>query len=321
MYYVGASYEPVDVRPIDEKTAKHYSLEQYSKIFKGYKEGDSIGVNTLGHIALFTLYRPDDSDPKVEIPAGFYRAGESKYGMALFESPAHKMDRHVDLRNNVDEMVRDVERFFANDQLYDQLDLQYKRGCLLYGAPGNGKTYQIMHAAKKVITSHDCIVIVIGPKDVWSMRSLDELRISLQDRDVIVILEEMTEWAKRGGMEDMLSFLDGEYSWDRCYIVTTTNYPEQLEANIIDRPGRFDLILHVDDPDARDRRVYLSTFLGGDVHPELITATEGFSIAYLKELITRSRLKDQSIMETIEELSEIRKIVQEFVANTEDNDE
>ncbi len=316
-YFVGNPHivSTVKVADIhkDPKNIEHYLLGRYEKIFPNFsrKDGDYVTISEIGHnIAYLVHMRKDEAQKPARIPGGLYHVGEMMgFGLVLHKTGDITTDQFINMRNNVDKLTEDLEVFFARDILYDQLKMVFKRGCLVYGPPGNGKTFQILQASKKVIKQDDCIVMTIAPRDVWSLSALNQIRDAISDRNKLIVIEEISEWTKRSyGMEDLLSFLDGEYSWEQCYTVATTNYPDQLPENIVDRPGRFDLLLDVPCPDSADRKLYITTFLG-EVSDEVVKATAGFSISYLKELIVRSKFKEQPLLDTIVELEETRKLV------------
>ena len=92
----------------------------------------------------------------------------------------------------------------------------------------------------------------------------------------------------------ILNELDGFAGNDGILTLATTNYPERLDPAILDRPSRFDRKYHFDLPAMAERAAFIAdwnTRLGDELRlsPEGITtaaaATEGFSFAYLKELM------------------------------------
>jgi len=72
--------------------------------------------------------------------------------------------------------------------------------------------------------------------------------------------------------------------------VLTTNTPDRFPDALIDRPGRFHEVLEFGLPDEPLRKVMLTTWVGGQVIDDevlgrLVRATEGFSGAYMAELV------------------------------------
>ena len=83
-------------------------------------------------------------------------------------------------------------------------------------------------------------------------------------------------------------------------VLATTNHPDRIDSAIIDRPSRFDRKYHFNLPDLDERIVYLrhwqeqlaseTSWSNDQVEPVAI-ASEGFSFAYLKELVVSSVMK------------------------------
>lgn len=120
-----------------------------------------------------------------------------------------------------------------------------KSGMLLYGPPGNGKTSEIMEVIRGA-AELDAVVFVVSAS--VRMNSLEAFRKAMGGRKTVFIIEELTERAHGQNVESLLSFLDGENSWNNAISIATTNYPKELPENIIDRPGRFDTFIAFNNP-------------------------------------------------------------------------
>jgi AAA+ superfamily predicted ATPase len=79
--------------------------------------------------------------------------------------------------------------------------------------------------------------------------------------------------------------------------LATTNYPERLDAAIMDRPSRFDRKYHFALPKAEERLAFARKWsrsgetelnLSEETEERIVSETEGFSYAYLKELFVSS---------------------------------
>ena len=144
-------------------------------------------------------------------------------------------------------------------------------------------------------------IIFIRPNHLGSLIE-DTLYNALQDLPIILVLEEVVSFMCNDDcMSMLLSFLDGEKSWDNVFIIATTNYPEKLPDNFIDRPSRFDRLYKVDNPNEKVRTLYLSKLLNKEVDKSIVAQTEGFSLAYLKELVVASKIYGRTISEVIKE--------------------
>lgn len=96
-------------------------------------------------------------------------------------------------------------------------------------------------------------------------------------------------------MEDarslFLTKLDGAAELKDVLILATTNNPETLDASILSRPSRFDRVYVIGAPTMAIREQYIRRHFCLENPESLMKATEGFSMAYLREVRTTGRLK------------------------------
>lgn len=187
----------------------------------------------------------------------------------------------------VSKVLKEIELFWARAQNYRNLKLLHKRGLLMTGDPGSGKTSCIQQLIQVMIKLGGIAVYADDPYLLTG--SLQVLRQIEPERPVIVILEDfetLTENTKREN--EWLSVLDGEAQINNVVFLATTNYVEKLDKRFTDRPSRFDTIMNVPMPSAKTRAVYLLSkipFIDDVELDYIIQQTKGFSIAHLKELV------------------------------------
>jgi hypothetical protein len=191
-------------------------------------------------------------------------------------------------------MVRsDFELFFQRESWFHQHNLPYRRGYLLWGPPGNGKT-----ATLRVMAAHPYIQPYTLDLSDLEEKSADVLRLfenAAGNTPALVILEDLDRAFPTEGkrtqertvsFQTLLNCLDGVGSQDGVIVVATANDPTCLDAAILKRPGRFDRVVQFRNPNADLRREYylrLSPVLTGDQFETAIEQTEGFSFAQLRE--------------------------------------
>jgi hypothetical protein len=191
-------------------------------------------------------------------------------------------------------MVRsDFELFFQRESWFRQHNLPYRRGYLLWGPPGNGKT-----ATLRVMAAHPYIQPYTLDLSDSEEKSADVLRLfenAAGNTPALVILEDLDRAFPTEGkrtqertvsFQTLLNCLDGVGSQDGVIVVATANDPTCLDAAILKRPGRFDRVVQYRNPDADLRRQYylrLSPALTGEQFEIAIEQTEGFSFAQLRE--------------------------------------
>jgi hypothetical protein len=187
-------------------------------------------------------------------------------------------------------LEEETRTFLEARDFYEKLGSQYRRGVLMYGPPGEGKTTIIRQLARNVFPKDSITIITsILPQSPL----LEHLSKYEDSRLKIFVFEELaavirSRWNR---IEEVLDFLDGESSVDNSMTIATTNYPERLPPNIISRPGRFDVLLEVNSPDEDEIKELVHHFLGG--WPEKMKASDlkGLSTAAIKEACLLASMK------------------------------
>jgi ATP-dependent 26S proteasome regulatory subunit len=171
-----------------------------------------------------------------------------------------------------------------------------KRGLLLYGPPGVGKTHTVRFLVGEL--SDTTIVQLSGDtlhaiKEACSIaRTLQPAMIVVEDVDLIAQQRDMYE----GGaplLFMLLNEMDGLDEDADVVFLLTTNRADLLEDALASRPGRVDQAVHIGlpDRDARQRLVELyqrgleldDTRLG-----TVLDRTDGVTASFLKELLRRA---------------------------------
>ena len=162
-----------------------------------------------------------------------------------------------------------------------------KRGLLLWGPPGSGKTSALNIMAAHMIKELRGVAILVGEPGL-TVAGLQLFRKVEPNRPVILIYEDIDALTQQYGEAPFLAMLDGEMQISGVVNVATTNYPERLDPRFVDRPGRFDRITECPMPSAEARRAYIAAKAAeiGEVKREAwVRATDGLSLGHLRELI------------------------------------
>lgn len=243
-----------------------------------------------------------DPAPRVELPAGIYTYQRDMFSWGL--SPYDfSVDEYIDLSGHTKKIEDDISTFLSKKEDYHKNGLLWKRGILLAGPQGNGKTVLLENISKKFSGKAR---IIFGLEVLQRLKSLEPF---LNDLPLIVIAEEFTNY----NPSELLGYLDGEESIDGCLMIFTTNYPQHIPMNIVDRPGRIDSIYEVGLPDEATRAVYLQSKLGGTVSQKIIKQSAGLSIAYLRELIVASQVYEKPFEEVFEGFKVRKKQIEKYV--------
>lgn len=185
-----------------------------------------------------------------------------------------------------DEICKSVERFWASKGLFDKAGLLYKRGVLLAGEPGMGKSGVLALAVKSLIDKGGVALRHDNPYD-FSV-GLKEMRRVEPNRPIIALYEDIDETMAIYGEKKLLSILDGEDQVDNVVHIATTNNLDHLPTRFSGRPSRFDQVVTVGPPNEATRRAYITAKFGSMMSKydleKWIAKTAGLGIAHIKEL-------------------------------------
>lgn len=208
-----------------------------------------------------------------------------------------------------EEIVEGIEKFWEKKDTFDELGFLWKRGILLYGPPGGGKTSTLQLISKKIIDKGGISVFVKDPK--MTAEGLEVLRRIEPNRPIVVLLEDIDSITEKHSEHDVLAMLDGELQINNVVFIATTNYPEQLEDRIVNRPSRFDVVKQIGMPSAEARRLYLTTMSKRLCEDEeelerWVAVSNEYSIAHLKEMIIAVEALDQNFDDVVARLNKMR---------------
>jgi hypothetical protein len=175
-----------------------------------------------------------------------------------------------------------------------------KRGLLLHGPPGTGKTFTAMYLASQM--PGRTVLLVTGrgqgliEQTCAMARVLEPATIILEDVDLIGVARGHEQGPCVSPlMFELLNQMDGLAEDCDILFLLTTNRPDILEPALASRPGRVDQAIEVPLPDAECRRRLIELYSRGlnlrvaDLGP-LVRRTEGASAAFIKELLRRATL-------------------------------
>ncbi|CAN5259707.1 AAA family ATPase [soil metagenome] len=173
-----------------------------------------------------------------------------------------------------------------------------KRGLLLYGPPGVGKTHSVRYLTSQLA---GVTIVQLTGDSLGLIGTACSVARTLQP--AMVVVEDVDLIAEDRGMHpghhpllfQLLNEMDGLAEDVDVVFLLTTNRADLLEPALAARPGRVDQAVPLDLPDADARTRLFGLYRGGLVVDQsrldtVIARTEGVTASFLKELLRRSAL-------------------------------
>jgi len=189
-----------------------------------------------------------------------------------------------------DELKDLVESFLASQEFYHKSKIPWKRGFLLFGQPGNGKTSII----RTIISEYNFKPVTFMPgANAESLR--ETFSYAEEQSPSLLYIEDLDSLIENGmDISTFLNLLDGISAKNGLLVIATANNVKKLQTNITRRPSRFDRKFEILPPDLEMAYIYLKKWFGNLINTakckELakLTVKNELSYAYLKELYISS---------------------------------
>ncbi len=222
----------------------------------------------------------------------------------LKEKPTEKLEDVAGLDDVKQELREKVIEPFLHPEVYERFKVKVGGGILMYGPPGNGKTF----VAKAVAGELDAAFFNVNASQVKD-KYVGETEKNLQrlfeearqhPKSVLFIDEVDHLLAKRGNRKigsvaQFLALTDGLVKNTNCMLVlAATNKPWVLDEAVI-RPGRLGTHIYVGPPDAEAREAIIALNMkevpvASDVSlPDIASQTDGYSGADMAEVCDRAK--------------------------------
>jgi len=189
-----------------------------------------------------------------------------------------------------------VEWPLKNPEVFKRLGIQPPKGILLIGPPGCGKTM----LARAVATESEANFISIKGPEVFSRwvgeseKAIREIfRKARMASPAVIFFDEVDSLVPRRGLGDgdsgvtervisqLLTEMDGIMPLEDIIVIAATNRPDIVDSAVL-RPGRFDRLIYVPEPDEAARleifKIHTKNMpLSNDVDIKAHRMTKGYS--------------------------------------------
>src|SRR5207253_10885411 len=143
-------------------------------------------------------------------------------------------------------ILHEIETFWCLGATFQRNGYLHRRGYLLYGHQGSGKSSVVHQVVHRIITKGHVAVFCEHPG--FLTRGMEIFRKIEPDRPLVCIFEDIDAIIEMHGDSELLGWLDGSHQINKVINIVTTIYPERIVLRIVSRHRRSDRIIQIYDP-------------------------------------------------------------------------
>ena len=194
-----------------------------------------------------------------------------------------------------------VENFLSSKSFFEKNKIPWKRGILLHGEPGNGKTSLI----RTIISEYDFkpVTIVAGANDEAVREAFSYAE---EQSPALLFFEDLDSCLEKTmDTSNFLNLMDGISAKNGLLVIATANNIKKLKTSITQRPSRFDRKFEFPTPNLEMAYIYLKRWFGTLAPTKKLkeiaskAVKNKLSYNYLKELYISSMFEAISHNRTI----------------------
>jgi chromosomal replication initiation ATPase DnaA len=297
-------------------------MTNYSdKLSMDYTEKDPSTNTNSASPACWGKLQDEEFVPAFEsvdkVPSGIYEiVWNRQLSQHTIKKQPFKTDELYQLPSyEIQDILKDIQNFWDRRDKYREYNFVHKRGILMYGEPGCGKSGIIQLISKQLIENDGIILNIKNNDDVeYFIDFIATFRKIEPNRPLIVLLEDIDSIAGENNhsTSKLLNILDGVKQIEDVVYIATTNYPEKLQERITNRPSRFDRRYKVELPNEEIREAYIRHKLKDEDLKnvnisEWVKRSEGMSLSHLKEVVISTIVMGREFEEVMDNLEGLKK--------------
>ncbi len=320
-----ARHEIMQIHTRGMPLAEDVDLKKLAETTHGYTGADLAALSRETAMKSLRRYLPEINLEEEHIPPTVLEKMDVRYEDFLnaykeitptamrevyIETPTVKWSDIGGLGDVKRELIEAVEWPLKNPEIFDRLGIRPPKGILLFGPPGCGKTM----LARAVATESEANFITIKGPEVFSKwvgeseKAIREVfRKARMAAPSVIFFDEFDSLVPRRGMgfadsgvterviSQLLTEMDGILTLEDVVVIAATNRPDIIDRAVL-RPGRFDRLIYVPEPDEEARleifKLYTKDMpLDSDVDIEPLAKTaKGYSGADIQALCREAAL-------------------------------
>jgi transitional endoplasmic reticulum ATPase len=312
-------YEIIQIHTRGMPLAQNVDLKKLSEITHGYTGADLSALGRETAMKALRRYLPQINLEEERIPptvlekmevtmddftSAYKEVTPTAMREVYIEVPTIHWEDIGGLEDAKQELKEAVEWPLKNPEIFNRLGIKPPKGILIYGPPGCGKTL----LARGVATESEANFITIKGPEVFSKwvgeseKAIREVfRKARMAAPAVIFFDEVDSLSPRRGLgfadsgvterviSQLLTEMDGLITLEDIVVIAATNRPDIVDPAVL-RPGRFDRLIYVPEPDEEGRLQIFKIYTKGmplakDVNlAQLSTLTKNYSGADIEAL-------------------------------------